>query len=73
MNISCIRLAKKCFKYAGYRTHILYGLSFDPYHNLDDNGSNLPRLTSDEGQPKLETHAILVIQIQAIARYMCKS
>ena len=52
---------------------LLYGLSLDPYHSLDDNGSNLPRLTADEGHPKLEAYATPIVQTQAIARYMFKN
>ena len=52
---------------------LLYGLSPDPYHSLDDNGSNLPRLTADEGHLKLKTHATPIVQTQAIARYMFKN
>ena len=52
---------------------LLYGLSPDPYHNLDDNGSNLPHLTADKGHPKLETYATPIVQTQAIARYMFKN
>ena len=52
---------------------LLYGLSPDLYHSLDDNGSNLPHLTADEGHPKLESYATPIVQTQAIARYMFKN